>query len=55
MTTDLFTYVKSVQDPTYKASERVCKEIIDEDDTSFIHEIALGMFYSQGGRYVFKQ
>jgi len=39
----------SVQDPRYKASERVSQEIIHQDVTSFIHEIALGMFYSEGG------
>lgn len=39
----------SVQDPRYKASERVCKEIIDQDVTSFIHEVALGVYYAHQG------
>lgn len=38
----------SVQDPKYKASERVVNDIIYQDVTAFIHEIALAVFYSQG-------
>ncbi|KAJ7333080.1 hypothetical protein OS493_018252 [Desmophyllum pertusum] len=48
---DVFSGEKflSVQDPRYKASERVCREIIHQDVTAFIHEIAIGVFYSHGG------
>lgn len=40
----------SVQDPRYKASEILSEDIICQDITAFTHEIAIGMFYSQGGR-----
>ncbi|XP_020602446.1 uncharacterized protein LOC110041496 [Orbicella faveolata] len=39
----------SIGDPRYKVSERVCREIVHQDVTAFIHEIAMGVFYSQGG------
>ena len=42
---------QSVQDPKYKASERVVNDIIYQDVTAFIHEIALAVFYSQGSRW----
>ena len=46
----MVTYFQSVQDPRYKASERVVNNIIYQDVTAFIHEIALAVFYSQGSR-----
>ena len=43
---------QSVEDPRYKVSERVCREIVLQEVTAFIHEIAIGVFYSHGGRWV---
>lgn len=39
----------SVQDPRYKVSEWVCREIIDQEVTAFIYEVTLGVYYSHGG------
>lgn len=38
----------SVHDPRYKLSERVLQEIIEDDVTAFIQDIALGIFCSHG-------
>lgn len=45
---DVFSGEKflSVEDPRYKMSERVCREIVLQEVTAFIHEIAIGVYYS---------
>jgi len=48
---DVFSGEKflSVEDPRYKVSERVCREVVLQEVTAFIHETAIGVFYSHAG------